>query len=189
MVLHPRRHSQSKQSRVEQNRTKRIRLILEVSRSHTTTHHSRHVFSGQVMSSSQRPLPDNTQQNRQTSMPTVGFKPTISADELPQTYALYRTSTGTGNDNDNNNKYNNNLPNKHHIIYYWLNFDQHWPWHSANRITCGLCAVRNVGYSHVPTLPSPNGLNGLTKFIKKEFKYERPQINTNKINFKLCRYS
>ena len=159
MVLHPRRHSQSKQSRVEQNRTKRIRLILEVSRSHTTTHHSRHVFSGQVMSSSQRPLPDNTQQNRQTSMPTVGFKPTISADELPQTYALYRTSTGTGNDNDNNNKYNNNLPNKHHIIYYWLNFDQHWPWHSANRITCGLCAVRNVGYSHVPTLPSPNGLS------------------------------
>ena len=29
-------------------------------------------------------------------MPPVGFKPTISADERPQTYALDRTATGTG---------------------------------------------------------------------------------------------
>ena len=35
--------------------------------------------------------------NRQTSMPPVGFEPTISADERPQTYALDRTATGTGN--------------------------------------------------------------------------------------------
>ena len=35
--------------------------------------------------------------NRQTSMPLVGFEPTISAGERPQTYALDRTSTGTGN--------------------------------------------------------------------------------------------
>ena len=26
---------------------------------------------------------------------------------------------------DDNNKYNNNLPNKHIVIYYWLNFDLH----------------------------------------------------------------
>ena len=34
--------------------------------------------------------------NRQTSMPPVGFEPTISASERPQTYALDRTATGTG---------------------------------------------------------------------------------------------
>ena len=34
--------------------------------------------------------------NRQTSMPLVGFEPTISAGERPQTYALNRTATGTG---------------------------------------------------------------------------------------------
>ena len=34
--------------------------------------------------------------NRHTSMPPVGFKPTISAGQQPQTYALDRTVTGTG---------------------------------------------------------------------------------------------
>ena len=34
--------------------------------------------------------------NRQTSMPPVGFEPTISADERPQTYTLDRAATGTG---------------------------------------------------------------------------------------------
>ena len=34
--------------------------------------------------------------NRQTSMPLVGFEPTISAGERPQTYALDRADTGTG---------------------------------------------------------------------------------------------
>jgi len=33
--------------------------------------------------------------NRQTSMPPVGFGPTISAGERPQTYALDRAATGT----------------------------------------------------------------------------------------------
>ena len=33
---------------------------------------------------------------RQTSMPPVGFEPTISAGEWPQTYALDRAATGTG---------------------------------------------------------------------------------------------
>ena len=35
--------------------------------------------------------------NRQTSMPPVGFEPTISVGEQPQTYALDRVATGTGN--------------------------------------------------------------------------------------------
>ena len=34
--------------------------------------------------------------SRQTSMPPVGFEPTISAGERPQTYALDRAGTGTG---------------------------------------------------------------------------------------------
>ena len=34
--------------------------------------------------------------NRQTSTPPVGFEPTISADQRPQTYALDRAATGTG---------------------------------------------------------------------------------------------
>jgi hypothetical protein len=33
--------------------------------------------------------------NRQTSMPLMGFKPTISAGERPKTYALDRAATGT----------------------------------------------------------------------------------------------
>jgi hypothetical protein len=34
--------------------------------------------------------------NRQTSMPRVGFKPTISTGERPKTYALDRAATGIG---------------------------------------------------------------------------------------------
>ena len=34
--------------------------------------------------------------NRQTSMPPVGFEPTISAGERLQTYVLDRAATGTG---------------------------------------------------------------------------------------------
>ena len=70
-------------------------LILKASRSHTTTHHSRYRSSGRVIGPSQRPLPDNTH-NRQTSMPPVGFEPTIPASERPQTHALDRAATGTG---------------------------------------------------------------------------------------------
>jgi len=43
-------------------------LILEVSRSNTTTHQIRHDSSGRVISSSQRPLPDNTRHSQQTNI-------------------------------------------------------------------------------------------------------------------------
>ena len=71
-------------------------LILEVSRSHTTTHHSRYESSGRVISSSQRPLPDNTQHSQQTNIRAPGG---IQTHDLrkPQTYALDRAATGTGN--------------------------------------------------------------------------------------------
>ena len=42
--------------------------ILDVSRSHTTTQHSRQDSSGRVISSSQRPLPDNTRHSQQTNI-------------------------------------------------------------------------------------------------------------------------
>ena len=44
-------------------------LIHEISRSHTTTHHSR---PGRVISPSQRPLPDNTQHSQQTDIHAPG---------------------------------------------------------------------------------------------------------------------
>jgi len=47
-------------------------LIHEVSRSHTTTRHSRQDSSGRVISSSQRPLPDNTQHSQQTNIHAPG---------------------------------------------------------------------------------------------------------------------
>ena len=49
-----------------------------------------------MISSSQRPLPDNTQHSLQTSMHQVAFEPTISAGERPQTDGLDRAATGTG---------------------------------------------------------------------------------------------
>ena len=46
--------------------------ILDVSRSHTTAHHSREDSSGRVISSSQRPLPDNTRHSQQTNIHAPG---------------------------------------------------------------------------------------------------------------------
>ena len=47
-------------------------LVLEVSRSHTTTHHIQYDSSGRVISSSQRPLPDNTRHSQQTNIHAPG---------------------------------------------------------------------------------------------------------------------
>jgi len=49
-----------------------VLLILLVSRSQTRTHHSRQDSSGRVISSSQRPLPDNTQHSQQTNIHVPG---------------------------------------------------------------------------------------------------------------------
>jgi hypothetical protein len=64
-----------------------ITRFLDLTRRHASWYDS----SGQGISLSQRPLPDN----RQTSMPPMGFKPTIAVGERPWTYALDRTVTGT----------------------------------------------------------------------------------------------
>jgi hypothetical protein len=71
-------------------------LIHELSRLHTTTHHTRKDSSGRVISVKQRLLPHNTQYSQLTSLPPVKIEPTISAGELPQTYALDRAASGTG---------------------------------------------------------------------------------------------
>src|SRR5215475_1078917 len=66
--------------------------ILDVSRSHTTTQHSRWDSSGRVISSSQRPLPDNTRHSQQTNIHApVGFEPKISAGERPPAARLLRS--------------------------------------------------------------------------------------------------
>ena len=59
-----------------------------------------------MISSSHRPLPDNTHNthNRQTSMPPVGFELTVSAGERPQTYAI-RPRGHRDRQNNNNNIY------------------------------------------------------------------------------------
>jgi len=43
----------------------------------------------------QRPLPDNTQHNGQTSMPPARFEPAIPTNERPQTHAIDREATHT----------------------------------------------------------------------------------------------
>ena len=47
-------------------------LACEVSRSHTTTRHSRQDSSERMISPSQRPLPDNTQHSQHTNIQALG---------------------------------------------------------------------------------------------------------------------
>ena len=68
-------------------------LFLEVSRLHITTHHSRLDSSGQVISSSQRPLSHDLQHSQQTDIHSpAGLEPTFSAAEA----AIDRAAVGTG---------------------------------------------------------------------------------------------
>jgi hypothetical protein len=57
-------------------------VILDVYRSHTTTHHSRYDSSVRLISLSQRHLPDDTQHSlqRETDVPPVGFSRREAAD-------------------------------------------------------------------------------------------------------------
>ena len=71
-----------------------LNYIHHVCRSHTTVRDIRY-SSGWVISSSQSTVPDNNYK-RWTSMPPVGFEPTIPAVERVQSYALDCTATVTG---------------------------------------------------------------------------------------------
>jgi len=68
---------------------------LWLSRLHDETHtqHTGYDSSGWVISKSQRPLPDNTQQTQEKTMPPAGFELVIPAGERPQTQALETCST------------------------------------------------------------------------------------------------
>jgi len=72
-------------------------LIVEASRSHLDTPHSR----GPLWTIDQPVARDlylttHNTHNRQSSMPLSGFKPTIPVSEQPQTHALDRAATGIG---------------------------------------------------------------------------------------------
>ena len=72
-------------------------LIHEVSRSHTIRITvGRTPLHGWSARRRDIHLKTHKTNNRQTSMPPVGFETTISAGERPQTYALERAATGTG---------------------------------------------------------------------------------------------
>ena len=68
-------------------------LILEVCWPHTTTHHSRQDSSGRVISSSQRPLHDNTRQSQQTNIHVPGG---IRTHDLSRRATADRAATGIG---------------------------------------------------------------------------------------------
>jgi len=81
-------------------------LIHEISRSHTTTDHSRQDSSGRVISSSQRPLPGNTQQSEQMGHPCPGGIQTQNLSR--QAAADLRAATGIGIKYHYCDKINNN---------------------------------------------------------------------------------
>jgi hypothetical protein len=72
-------------------------LIHEVSRSQTTTYHSLSDSSRRVISSSQKPLPNNTQHSQQTHIHTpAGIRTHNLSRWAAADYALNGAATGTG---------------------------------------------------------------------------------------------
>jgi hypothetical protein len=64
---------------------------------HTQTHHIRWDSSGRVISSSQTPLPNNTQQSREAEMHDPGgIQNHNPKKQAAVTHALDRAATGTG---------------------------------------------------------------------------------------------
>ena len=92
-------------------------LILEVSRSHTATHHiGRTPLNEWSARRRDLYLTTNNTHNRQTAKPPVGFEPTILAGERPQTYALDRAAAGTG---FLNNLFHLNCPRFFFFVFCW----------------------------------------------------------------------
>jgi hypothetical protein len=70
-------------------------LFHEISCSHTTTRHSRQDSSGRVISSSQRPLPDNIQHIQLKNIHASGG---IRTHDLSRRATVDRADTGAGSD-------------------------------------------------------------------------------------------
>ena len=78
-------------------------------------------------------LTTHNSHKRQTSMPSVGFEPTISAGERPQTYALDHVATGTGTCDPLLLFNKGEVPIKNHscnpkkllviLVYFWAKFE------------------------------------------------------------------
>jgi len=62
---------------------------------HTQINHTR-LDSGRLINPTQKPLPDNTKQSKQTSMSPATFEPATPTSERPQTDAVDRAATGIG---------------------------------------------------------------------------------------------
>jgi hypothetical protein len=73
----------------------------------TLTHQTRYDSSGQVISPTQRPQPDNTQHSQETLISSVGFESAVSNKQATTTHALDRASTGIGNNNIRSDKTKN----------------------------------------------------------------------------------
>jgi hypothetical protein len=72
-------------------------LNLQLSKSHTSMHHSRQDYSGWVISPSQRPLPDNKQHHHQTNVHTYsGIRTRNLIKRTAAEPRLGRAATGTG---------------------------------------------------------------------------------------------
>ena len=84
--------------------------ILDVSRPHTTTQHSRQDSSGRVISSTQRPLPDNTQHSQQTNIHSPGRDSNPQSQQASGRKPTPQTArNGTGSYSNINCKYLNRL--------------------------------------------------------------------------------
>ena len=70
-------------------------LIVEISRSHSSTHHTKYDSSRRVIGPSQGPLPENTQQSQKTDICSP-FEAAITTSERPKTHALDRAATEIG---------------------------------------------------------------------------------------------
>ena len=93
-----------------------------------------------------------TLNNRLTSMPPVGFEPTISAGERPRTYALHRAATGAGE---------------------WINTDVFWLplLHVRLRLECSTL-FRTVDLTPRPSITA--ALNEHCKYYGFNYKYGLP---------------
>jgi len=68
-------------------------LIAEASLSHSGNY-TQSVSSGRVISSKQKPIPDNTQQSKETDIRAPSkFEPAFPASKRPQTHVLDRLAT------------------------------------------------------------------------------------------------
>jgi len=83
-------------------------FIVEVSVSQTD--HARYDSYARVISPSHRPIPDNTQHSRDSSMPPVGFETDIPASQRRHTHVLNCAAIGIGCNIHTRQKYNFHQP-------------------------------------------------------------------------------